>query len=598
MALKPARLQWSGNGAVSSADFGDIYFQPGDSFGESDYVFLQRNCLPERFATAQTFRIAELGFGTSLNFLLTAALWKKTAPPGARLYYASIEKHPLEKSDLARVHAFWPELSEFSAPLLEQYPPMVSGFHHVLLPGIHLCLLLGDVAEMLPALSGAFDAWYLDGFAPAKNPEMWTEEIFPLIRARTAPGGTLSTFSAASRVRRGLEAAGFEARKEQGFGRKREMTTAALPGARAEKAREKITIVGAGMAGCSAARALAEKGYRVSVVDRRDSFAQEASGNHAGILYPKLTAAPSPAGAFHGHGFCYTRALLSVLRVPSWTPCGVLLLDLDAEEARRSETLVERNGYPPDFARTVEDAGGVAGIPIAKSALYHPGAGYLSPPEFCAALLDHPNIETRFAQDVKQPEGITVLAAANGLSAFGQAAWLPLEPLRGQITHAAPTPESLKLKTVLCHEGFVTPAVNGVHVAGATFQKEPVDAPSLRDEDHAENLSKLHARIPALKDVRDVMGGRAAWRATTPDKLPLIGPCPDRAAFLRGEEGYVGDLYISAGFGAHGLSGAPLAGEIVASMIAGDPLPVPADLLSFLRPERFLLRDIRRGKVK
>src|SRR5690606_35016289 len=139
--------------------------------------------------------------------------------------------------------------SEFSAPLLEQYPPMVSGFHHVLLPGIHLCLLLGDVAEMLPALSGAFDAWYLDGFAPAKNPEMWTEEIFPLIRARTAPGGTLSTFSAASRVRRGLEAAGFEARKEQGFGRKREMTTAALPGARAEKAREKITIVGAGMAG-------------------------------------------------------------------------------------------------------------------------------------------------------------------------------------------------------------------------------------------------------------------------------------------------------------------------------------------------------------
>jgi tRNA 5-methylaminomethyl-2-thiouridine biosynthesis bifunctional protein len=588
LTLNPARLQWSPDGSLTSADFGDIYFQPGRGVDESRYVFLQRNRLEERFPAADAFRIAELGFGTGLNFLLTAALWRKTAPEGARLFYASVERHPIEKKDLAKIYAAWPELKPFTDEILRQYPPMVVGFHHLHFSGIHLMLLFGDVAEVLPDLGGAFDAWYLDGFAPAKNPAMWEEKLFPLIAARTAPGGTLATFSSAGAVRRGLAGAGFSVEKVEGFGTKREMTVASFPPfpppASKGKKEKEITVLGAGLAGCSAAYALANKGWRVTVIDRQAAAAQETSGNPAGILYPKLTVDASPMGLFHQHGFCYTRALLEKMRLPSWNPCGVLRLDLDDEDAARTKALIEKNGWPEDFAW------------IAEGGLLHETAGYLSPPEFCRALLDHPGIETVYSKNVDAlPEGPVVIALGNGSAKFPQMEWLPLQSLRGQVSYLAATPESRKMKTVVCHDGFITPAIDGVHVAGATFQKEAVGDLSLRAEDHAENLAKLKKNLPDF-DAHEVTGGRAGYRATTPDKLPLIGACPDHAAFMQREEKYIGNLYVSTGFGAHGLSGAPLAGEIVACLLSGDPLPVPGSLMPYLRPERFILRDLKRNK--
>jgi tRNA 5-methylaminomethyl-2-thiouridine biosynthesis bifunctional protein len=608
LTLNPARLQWSPDGSLTSADFGDIYFQPGRGIEESRYVFLQRNRLEERFPAADVFRIAELGFGTGLNFLLTAALWRKTAPEGARLFYASVEKHPIEKKDLARIYAAWPELKPFTDEILRQYPPMVAGFHHLHFSGIHLMLLFGDVAEVLPELGGKFDAWYLDGFAPAKNPAMWEEKLFPLIAARTAPGGTLATFSSAGAVRRGLAGAGFDVEKVEGFGTKREMTVASLPSSPScvgirkavrpsyesydalsryripTQGGDDVTVLGAGIAGCSAAYALAEKGWRVTVIDRQGAAAQETSGNPAGILYPKLTVDASPMGLFHQHGFCYTRALLEKMRLPSWKPCGVLRLDLDDEDAARTKALIEKNGWPEDFTR------------IAAGGLLHETAGYLSPPEFCRALLDHPNIKTVYSKSVDAfPEGPVVIALGNGSLKFPQTEWLPLQSLRGQVSYLAETPASRALKTVVCHNGFVTPAIDGVHVAGATFQKEAVGDLSPRAEDHDENLTKLKKNLPDF-DAHEVTGGRAGYRATTPDKLPLIGACPDHAAFMQREEKYISNLYVSTGFGAHGLSGAPLAGEIVACLLSGDPLPVPGSLMPYLRPERFILRDLKRNK--
>jgi tRNA 5-methylaminomethyl-2-thiouridine biosynthesis bifunctional protein len=602
LTLKPARLQWAADGSPASAEYGDIYFQPGKGLEESRYVFLRCNRLEERFPVADVFRIAELGFGTGLNFLLTAELWRKTAKPGARLFYVSIEKHPVEKADLARIYASWPQLKPFTDEILRQYPPLAAGFHHIHFDGIHLMLLFGDVAEVLPGLGGAqrresefareargkFDAWYLDGFSPAKNPAMWEERLFPLIAARTAEGGTLSTFSSAGAVRRGLEGAGFSVEKMQGFGGKREMTVASLRAGegRPSPAWEKgVTVLGAGLAGCSAARALASRGVKVTVIDRQPAPAMETSGNAVGILYPKLTVDPSPMGLFHLHGFCYTRALLEKMRLPSWTPCGVLRLDLDDEDRARTKALLEKNGWPADLARAGE--GG----------LFHETAGYLSPPEFCRALLDHPGIKTIYSKNIDAlPEGPVVVALGNGSLRFSETAWLPLQALRGQTSILAATEKSRALRHVVCHEGYVTPAVGDAHHIGATFQKEPVGDAALRDEDHAENLSKLQKNLPDF-GAREIVGGRAGWRATTPDKLPLIGACPDHAAFVRKEEKYIDGVYVSAGFGAHGLSGAPLAGEIVACLIAGDPPPAPLGLLPYLAPERFILRDLKRNKL-
>lgn len=606
MALKPAHLQWSGgdgrpvnnsdgqkpgDGVLRSADYGDIYFQPNKGRDESHYVFLEKNHLPGRFAAAEGgMQVAELGFGTGLNFLLTAQLWQERAR-GGELLYVSIEKHPLTKADLARVLSFWPEFGANAAALLAQYPPALEGFYHLRFKNVRLMLCLGDVADVLPALSGAFDAWYLDGFSPAKNPAMWSADLFPLIAARTKPGGTLSTFSSAGAVRSGLAAAGFAVEKVPGYGVKRDMTVAQMPGAAPVAARKRVVVLGAGLGGASAAHACAEQGCDVTVIDRQPGPAQETSGNPVGVLYPKLTAASSPLGAFYQHGFMFTRNLVTALGLPSWQPCGVDHLDVDDDAARRHAALAASGYWPEDFLRH------------ADGALHLPLGGALSPPELCRRLLDHPRITTQFSRSVSSLESIeadaVVVALAQGTKEFAETAGLPLGSLRGQLTFLRATEASKNLDHVICHAGYLPPAVDGIHYAGATFSREAPEAPTLRAEDEAENLNNLTQYVPSMGfTAADVAGGRVGYRTTVPDHLPIVGRCPDQARSVAARVPVFHErLYLSTGFGGHGLSGAPLAGAIVASQIMGLPLPVPSGLAPHLAPERFILRDIKRGKI-
>jgi tRNA 5-methylaminomethyl-2-thiouridine biosynthesis bifunctional protein len=620
LTLKPAHLQWSDDGILRSLDFDDIYFQRQQGLPEKHYVFLEKNRLPERFTALEesSFRIAELGFGSGLNFLLTARLWSEAAPKTARLTYVSIEKHPILAADLRRIFSFWPELQGYAAPLLEQYPPLLEGFHHLCFLGgrIRLMLLFGDVADTLPELTGSFDAWYLDGFSPAKNPAMWEENIFPRIAARTRPGGTLSTFSSAAAVRSGLASVGFNVEKTEGYGVKRVMTVAKMPGGGMSRGAQKknVVVLGAGIAGASAAYALAQKGCAVTLVDRRTGPAQETSGNPDGVLYSKLTVDPSPFGLFHQHGFCFTRNLSVALKLQSWDPCGVVHLDLTEEGALRHRALADTGRWPGEFL-SYGDTGAGNGLSL-------PLAGHLSPPELCRALIDHPNIRTLFsteASSLEWPDHDAVVVALNwGAKSFPETSWLPLSSLRGQYSFLKATPQSEKITRLICHEGHISPAVNGIHYAGATFQREEPAAPELRDSDHRENLFHLDKNIPGLGfSEASVIGGCAGYRIYTPDRLPLIGACPDSDALIsawratpsRKREdalpGIIGEslrgrnrnIYVSTAFGSHGLPGAPLAGEIVAAQICGGPLPVPASLMKFLAPERFILRDLKRGKI-
>jgi tRNA 5-methylaminomethyl-2-thiouridine biosynthesis bifunctional protein len=636
LTLKPARLQWSDDGSLRSLDYDDVYFQlKGAGTEESSYVFLENNRLEERFAALrphESFCIAELGFGTGLNFLLTAALFDRCAPPTARLVYAGIEKHPIEKPDLTRIHGFFTELAPFSALLLAQYPPLIAGMHSLrFLNGrIRLQLALGDAGEVLPALDGKFDAWFLDGFAPAKNPGMWQESFYAAIAARTAAGGTLATFSSAGHVRRGLEAAGFAVRKVPGYGIKWNMTTAQkgkAPAAPQKPAPKNIAVLGAGLAGCAAARALAERGHRVVIVDRAESCATGASGNPVGILYPKLTVDPSPLGAYHDHAFCTARRWLEDLRPRHWRPCGVLRLDMTPDKSARSEELMHRQAYPQDYVTRLEN-----GAKTGRTALYHPAAGMLSPAAFCAEMIDHAHIQKIYAAPVtrlqKSEKGwmlfdardeafliadAVVIAMALDSTALAQTAWLPLQSLRGQMTLVKETEKSGALDRVICHAGYIAPAVDGLHSIGATFQKEaPVFPPEDRVEDDLENLQRLQEALPDMGFTeKDIAGRRTGYRAATPDKMPLIGPCPDYEAFraaygplrdgpaevILEEKPYIDGLYISTGFGAHGTTGATLAGEILAAMISNEPLPVLQSLMEYLLPERFILRGLKRREI-
>ena len=605
MALKPARLQWSEDGALRSADFGDIYFQTQQGPAESYYVFLEKNNLPERLAASGTggMQIAELGFGTGLNFLLTAQLWHK-AKAQDELLYVSIEKHPILPADLKRIFSFWPELQEYAAPLLEQYPPLLEGFYHLHFPAINvrLMLCLGDAAEALPEITGRFDAWYLDGFSPAKNPEMWEEKLFPLIAARTKAGGTLATFSSAGAVRRALEAAGFAVEKIKGFGVKRDMTVARMPASPVSAAHsKKITVLGAGLAGASAAFACAQKGYEVTVIDRQPAAAQETSGNPVGVLYPKLTADRSPMGVFFQHGFFYTRHLATALKLPSWNPCGIFEMNISGEEAERNKALAASGYWPEDFM--TYDQG-----------LHFPLAGYLSPPGLCRRLLDHPKIKTVYSKEIPSLEAVEgdaiIVALGYNTKNFSETSWLPLVSVRGQMTYLIENAQSKNITQVICHDGAISPAVNGLHYAGATFQREEPTVPQPRDEDHAENLQKLNKYVPQFGfTAADISGGRVGYRTSMPDHLPAVGLCPDYPLFTqtfpthhpgRGKkvEGKFHErIYLSTGFGGQGLSGAPLAGEIIACQIAEEPLPVPKSLMPYIAPERFILRDLKRGKI-
>ncbi len=628
VTLKPARLQWSENGDLESLDYGDVYFQRGAGFAESDYVFLRHNNIAARFAAlgAQSFHIGELGFGTGMNFLLTAARFAADAPPEARLVYVSIEKHPIEKDMLAQIYAQFsaqqPGLAAICREIIAQYPPMIEGFHTLLLLDgrIRLMLCFGDVADMLPQIIGDFDAWYLDGFSPAKNPDMWREELFPMVAARTRSGGTLATFSVTGHMRRALKSLGFDVQKVKGFGIKWSMTAAQKSGDSPAPAPQKhIAVLGGGIAGCSAAYALARRGHMVTLIDRCSGVAQETSGNPVGIVYPKITAEPSAMGRLHAHGFCYTRMLCAALPVPSWRESGVLHIDKNADEAARHQKQVENNGLPAAYAFHDANAG-----------LRQPMAGYLSPPDFCAVLSASPHIRLAAERSIgtlsyadnkwhiDDISGARICDADDVVIALGNqshdmegTSWLPLQSLRGQISYIQPTAASALLHEVICHDGYIAPPVDGVQYIGATFQKEPVGTADIRREDHAENIAKLAAHLPQLGITEDdVIGGRTGYRATTPDKLPLVGPAADadavRTDFADLRHGgdaagravtVIPHLYISTGYGAHGMSGAPLGGEIIAAMICGEPLPVPAVLAEALAPVRFLLRDLKRRKI-
>ncbi len=220
-------LDWR-DGQPYSRIFGDIYFSRSSGIEEARHVFLRNNCLAKRWqalAPKGLFTVAETGFGTGLNFLCAWQLWRETAPETARLQFVSTEKYPLSCADLGRALAMWPELSALTRLLLTQYALPSSGMQQLLFNDgrVTLTLLLGDACETLSQLHAEIDAWFLDGFAPAKNPDMWQPELFDTMSRLSAHGATFATYTCAGMVRRGLISAGFEVEKVPGFGTKREM---------------------------------------------------------------------------------------------------------------------------------------------------------------------------------------------------------------------------------------------------------------------------------------------------------------------------------------------------------------------------------------
>jgi len=226
-----AVVEWR-DGQPFASNFQDVYFSSDNGLQETEYVFLQGNDLSNRWKKPyyNSFTIAETGFGTGLNFLCATKLWLSTAPKKATLHFISVEKYPLSLNDLTRALHCWPELKELTEPLLANYKNLLNGKNYLSFYNnrVRLSLLIGDATMCFAKFSNSrnvqlIDAWFLDGFSPSKNPDMWQPALFAQMASISNVETTFATFSSASEVRRGLMMAGFEVKKQTGFGKKREM---------------------------------------------------------------------------------------------------------------------------------------------------------------------------------------------------------------------------------------------------------------------------------------------------------------------------------------------------------------------------------------
>ncbi|WP_207905757.1 bifunctional tRNA (5-methylaminomethyl-2-thiouridine)(34)-methyltransferase MnmD/FAD-dependent 5-carboxymethylaminomethyl-2-thiouridine(34) oxidoreductase MnmC [Aestuariirhabdus litorea] len=654
-------LSWDEQGQPLCPRFNDIYFSVHNGLLESDHVFLRSNRLSERFQALSPggcFSIAETGFGTGLNFLCCWKLWREKAPASARLHFITTEKYPLAIEEQARALALWPELEPFSARLLQRLPKALSGMHRLLFDEgrVSLTFCLGDATESLQALEAEIDCWFLDGFAPAKNPQMWQEALFQRMAQLSSPSATFSTFTAAGLVRRGLQAVGFRVEKVAGFGTKRDMLrgtfahttsapdrTPAPPWQRypSSTASREIVVVGAGLAGCSAAFAMARRGWKVRVLERKESPALGASGNPQGVLYSKLSAQGTELSELVHQGTQFSLALLHELLPPDqhpsvWSPCGVIQLAHNPREQQRQQQLIECGLFHPTFMTRASAAelSETSGLALNCDGLLFPDSGWVNPPGLCRALLEHPNIElinrwelTRLEPLVagagwrltnQQGETIDtsqlILTTGQDCNQLPQSQYLPLKRIRGQISYL-PSSDKVSPRAVVCAEGYIAPPREGQLTLGATFNFDS-DSTECRDEDHLHNLQLLHQISPLLHQALDaslsrVQGGRAHFRTTSPDYLPLIGPLVDATEFIQrygrlrkdantpfeGHCPYLPGLYLSTAHGSRGLVTCPLGGEILASMICNDPLPVSQRIWRAINPSRFLVRQLIRNRL-
>jgi len=579
-------LTWTDDGQPRSRLFGDVYFSAEDGLAETRAVFLDGCGLPGAWAGRRRFVVGELGFGTGLNIVALLNLWRRTRPPGAHLHVFTIEAHPITADEAARALSRWPEVAGIAEALVRRWPGRARGVHRIELPEFAAVIDLAvmDVAEALAGWTGRADAWFLDGFSPALNPQMWTDEILALVGARAAPGARAATFTVAGQVRRGLAAAGFAVEKRPGFGRKRERLEAHLPGKAADSPARRVAVVGAGVAGAAAARAVRALGGEAVVVDAEGPGAG-GSGNPAGLVTPRLDAGLGPPARLFAQAFARAVRLYE----------------------EHSEAIVARGVL--QLASSERDEGRFARI--AASDLFEPGALEMLSPRAAAARLGEPTpaaLDQRTAlvlepapilaawtgevrrtcvaslarrdgewalldeagEEILRADAV-ILAAAQGSA--GLLPDLPLRPVRGQASWAT----EAAFDAAAAWGGYVLPMRGGV-LFGATHDRDDADA-GLRPGDHARNLETLARALPTLaerlKGAR--LEGRAAVRATTPDRLPIAGEV---------EPG----LFALTGFGSRGLSMAPLLAEHVAAQATGAPSPLPAASQALVAPDRFARR--------
>jgi tRNA 5-methylaminomethyl-2-thiouridine biosynthesis bifunctional protein len=617
-------IDWSNASAPRAIAFDDIYFSREGGLAESEAVFLAGCDLPNAWRDRDRFAICELGFGAGVNVLAVWRAWRRTRLPHAQLHISSIEAFPLEGEDAARALTQFPEVADLAAKLVECWPVRAYAPQRLRFAedGVSLTLHTGDAETILAGLDGQFDAWFLDGFAPTRNPGMWSEGVFRNMARLSTPGARAATFTVAGDVRRGLESAGFAVEKKPGFGAKRERLEAwrasAAPTARARPKR--VAVLGAGIAGASVAHALMRRGVEAVVLDAAPVLGAGASGNPAGLVMPRLDR-DGPLREVFLAAYLHAVRTYAALGEDVFIACGVE----QRAEARNADALADLLNDPPlpnDWMRA-----------LPNGAALHGRAGIVRPVQVLRAFLRDAHVmldapvaaleQSGEAWTLRAPDGrallkadAIVLACGAALKQFAPAKFLPIELSRGQIEWGA----GAAAMHAITESNYVAPLDGGV-LFGATFDKYGPSAsrrhaPALAGEARAipidaesrarnvEALAKLAPETAASVDPSK-LNSRASLRAATPDYAPIMGALADEAAWreqnaavAHGAEPVASPrlpgIYVVGGLGARGLTLAPLLGECIAGEICGEPALLSRDARAALDPERFLKRALRR----
>ncbi|MBN3752901.1 bifunctional tRNA (5-methylaminomethyl-2-thiouridine)(34)-methyltransferase MnmD/FAD-dependent 5-carboxymethylaminomethyl-2-thiouridine(34) oxidoreductase MnmC [Paraburkholderia sp. Tr-20389] len=648
--LVPAVLAFRDNGTPYSPLHDDIYHSAVGGLAQAEYVFLNGNDLPSRWQKRRIFTVLETGFGMGINFLVTWAAWRADPDRCERLHFVSTEKHPLSRKDL--IAATTASVADASIAALAQqlsdaWPTLVPGTHRLEFEEgrVTLTLVFGDAVQTLPTLWLRADAFYLDGFSPVKNPELWTPAVFKSLARLAGDQATFATYTSSGDVKRSLQQAGFEYRKVDGFGWKRAMLVGRFaPRYRVRRHEPPLplavderhaVVIGTGLAGCAAIDRLTARGWRVTSLERHAGVARDASGNPAGVFHPMMSRDDSVGSRITRAGFLYALRQWSALERrghrPLRGPEGLLQIAADEEEASAMAHTFASFGWPREYVTPVtrDDAQRIANMHVARGGWLFPHGGWIDPASLCAAQCEAAGglLERRFnvtAARIERFENqwivfdddgiaiasapVVIFANAHEAARIAGLRHAPTRSVRGQLT-LLPADATKAPRLPVIGEGYALPLPGGVTLTGATYDIDDPDT-RLRDDAHIENIERVAQMLPDMRDAMNThapstLTGRVAFRCVTSDRLPMIGTFADEAAATRDAGRLCGawpldlpratGLYGAFAFGSRGLVWASLGAELIASQIEGEPWPIERDLAEALDPARFLLRALRQG---
>jgi len=614
----PPQLDWSRPTAPAARDFDDIYFSVDGGLEESGAVFHDGCDLPERWArlrseagaepgkghAAPIHVIAELGFGTGLNFLATWQLWDgflaQAPDAGPRrmphLHFISIEKFPFSKNELIRAYPDRPELAERCQHLLSLWPGRVKGFHRLPISDtLSLTLIHDDVGPALDGLDARVDSWFLDGFSPAKNPDMWSPDIMARIAALSTPGTRLATFTVAGAVRQALSAAGFHVSKKPGFGRKRHRLEAVYTpvSARPERperperserpsrpfpitpAQMRPIIIGGGIAGAALMRSFDRAGIDAVLIEAEPDLNTAASGNPAALVRPRFDLQDQPQSRFFLASYLYARN--AYLETSLEAGSGVVLqrgithLAKTPEAQARFAALVENAALPPEHMR-LNDGGG---LDMAQALVIDPKAAvqaWTQGGERIAARVmkiaktgNAWRCLNEVGETIAEGSHIIVCAGAD-IKAITGVDMPPLRFSQGQLTWAKP---DARVKRTLTYGGYAVPLDDHILVGATHKRLGGPDRLILDPDDDAENLNKLHEALD-IRLEKSERASRRSVRVTTPDTLPVMDQLQ-------------AGLWVLTGLGSRGFVFAPLLAEALVSQWVGAPSPLDTAMISRLK---------------